>query len=256
MKSKPKNGAPIRVFGQRSIPSTFRFVPFSNPSDKSFILVAIASSSSSSNHSESQENVTNQASKKNAQTTHLSLSHFLDRKLQKSSQLPHTVPGKSTPFQSPLGLSAPRVEQAGTVKQVEEEKNSGSDKLIFEKFKQTDEEKRDLVILLDVDDLENSVAEDIQESRKRKNPFEVSGNENQTVKKHVVVLGGESKLKQKGYAENDSINKKPRHLYNHYANGRGWWNDDMEGVDNEELGFSEVWEGVGSTTLGGIVDWH
>lgn len=31
----------------------------------------------------------------------------------------------------------------------------------------------------------------------------------------------------------------------------------MEGVDNEELGFSdEVWEGVGSTTLGGIIDWH
>jgi hypothetical protein len=30
----------------------------------------------------------------------------------------------------------------------------------------------------------------------------------------------------------------------------------MEGVDNEALGVSEVWEGVGSTTLGGIVDWH
>jgi len=30
----------------------------------------------------------------------------------------------------------------------------------------------------------------------------------------------------------------------------------MEGVDNEELGVSEVWEGVGSTTLGGIADWH
>jgi len=30
----------------------------------------------------------------------------------------------------------------------------------------------------------------------------------------------------------------------------------MEGVDNEELGASEAWEGVGSTTLGGIVDWH
>jgi hypothetical protein len=29
----------------------------------------------------------------------------------------------------------------------------------------------------------------------------------------------------------------------------------MEGVDNEEVGYSEVWEGVGSTTLGGI-EWH
>ncbi|MCI07214.1 hypothetical protein A2U01_0028279 [Trifolium medium] len=34
------------------------------------------------------------------------------------------------------------------------------------------------------------------------------------------------------------------------ANGHGWWDDDMEGVDNEALGVSEVWEGVGSTTLG------
>lgn len=29
----------------------------------------------------------------------------------------------------------------------------------------------------------------------------------------------------------------------------------MEGVDNEEVGINEVWEGVGSTTLGGI-EWH
>lgn len=51
-----------------------------------------------------------------------------------------------------------------------------------------------------------------------------------------------------------------RHYYLYFfcvdANGRGWWDYDREGVDNEELGFSEVWEGVGSTSLGGIVDWH
>lgn len=29
----------------------------------------------------------------------------------------------------------------------------------------------------------------------------------------------------------------------------------MEGVDNEEVGSAEVWEGMGSTTLGGL-DWH
>lgn len=40
------------------------------------------------------------------------------------------------------------------------------------------------------------------------------------------------------------------------ANGGGWWDSEMEGVDSEEVGFSEVWEGVGSTTFGGIVDWH
>lgn len=242
MNSKSKNGTSIRVFGQRSIASTFRSLPC-NPA-------------SSSHHSQYQANGTNQASLK-TQKTHLSLSDFLDRKLQKPSPLPQTVPGKSTPFLSPLGLSIPTGigEQAGTVEQVEEERNSGSDKLIFERFKHTDEEKGDFVSPFGVDELKNSVADDIEESRKRKNPFE-GGNENQTVRKHVVVLGGESKLKKKGQTENDPVNKKPRPLYNHYANGRGWWDYDMEGVDNEELGFSEVWEGVGSTTLGGLVDWH
>ena len=40
------------------------------------------------------------------------------------------------------------------------------------------------------------------------------------------------------------------------ANGSGFWDCDMEGVDSEEVGHSEVWEGVGSTTFGDIVDWH
>lgn len=39
------------------------------------------------------------------------------------------------------------------------------------------------------------------------------------------------------------------------TNGGGWWNDNMEGVDNEEVGCTESWEGVGCTTLGGI-EWH
>lgn len=40
------------------------------------------------------------------------------------------------------------------------------------------------------------------------------------------------------------------------ANGGGFWDSEMEGVDGEAVGFSEVWEGVGSTTFGGVVDWH
>ncbi|KAE9589787.1 hypothetical protein Lal_00021582 [Lupinus albus] len=236
MKSKSKNGtSSIRVFGQRSIASTFRFLQ-----------------PNLSHRHESQENVRNQDSR----SKNMSLSDFLNRKLHKSSPISHTVPGKPTPFQSPLGLSTPKAtgEQIETVKQVEEGRNNGSDKLIFERFKKSDDEKGDFVDPLVVDELENAVAGDIQESRKRKNPF-AGGNENQTIRKHVVVLGGESKLKQKGHTEKE-FNKKPKPLYNHYANGRGWWNDDMEGVDNEELGFNEVWEGVGSTTLGGIADWH
>ncbi|XP_020249532.1 uncharacterized protein LOC109826931 [Asparagus officinalis] len=38
-------------------------------------------------------------------------------------------------------------------------------------------------------------------------------------------------------------------------NGRGWWDEDREGVDSEEVGCNDVWEGMGSTTLGGL-EWH
>ncbi|RDX64975.1 hypothetical protein CR513_56406, partial [Mucuna pruriens] len=219
----------IRVFGQRTLASTFRSLPPRNPSEG---------------------NTRNQASRK-SETVHPSLPHFLNPKPQNS---PPTVPGKSTPFLSPLGLR--RGEGGGTVKEIEKEKNSGSDgydKVIFESFKHNEEEKGDFVSQIGVGELENLVADDFQESKKRKAPFE-GKNENQTARKHVVVLGGESKLKPKGRSGSDSSSKRPRPLYNHYtdANGRGWWDHEMEGVDNEELGFSEVWEGVGSTTLGGI----
>ncbi|KAK7278549.1 hypothetical protein RJT34_23579 [Clitoria ternatea] len=235
MKSK-RHSSSIRVFGQRSIPSTFRHLP-RNPSEGSAI---------------------NQEASRKSKTPHLSLSQLLDCRSQNSSTPPRTVPGKSTPFLSPLCLKTPRGEKAGVVKQVEEQKSDASgsdDKVIFEGFKHTEEDKVDFVSQIDIGQLENSLVGDIQESKKRKHPFE-GGDENQSVRKHVVVLGGETRLKPKGQIGNDSSNKKPRPLYNHYANGRGWWDHDMEGVDNEELGFSEVWEGVGSTTLGGIIDWH
>lgn len=38
-------------------------------------------------------------------------------------------------------------------------------------------------------------------------------------------------------------------------NGGGWWTEHMAGVDNEEVGCNNVWEGVGYTTLGGL-EWH
>ena len=64
------------------------------------------------------------------------------------------------------------MEQAGRVKQVEEERRGASDKVIIERFKHTDEEKEDFAGPLWADELENSVADDIQESRKRKDPFD------------------------------------------------------------------------------------
>ncbi|XP_058742169.1 uncharacterized protein LOC131614621 [Vicia villosa] len=233
-KPKPKKPTPIRVFGQRSITSTFRSLP-PNPSH------------------DSDASSRNQASRK-SESARLSLSHFLDRKLHHSSTATPTVPGKLTPFQSPLGLRIPSSEQVGSVKQTEEEGKcaTADEKLLLGMFKQ--EGKCDFGIPLDVDELENSVADNGQGSRKRKNPFE-GGNEGQTVRKHVVVLGGESRLKPKKQMRNDIDGKKQK-PYNHYANGCGWWDYDMEGVDNEALGVTEVWEGVGSTTLGGIADWH
>ncbi|KAL5195636.1 hypothetical protein HKD37_20G057447 [Glycine soja] len=224
-----KNQTPIRVFGQRTIASTFRNL--------------------SPRYPPSERNERNQALRK-SETAHPSLSHFLNLKLQKS---PQTVPGKSTPFLSPLGLR--RGEEGEAVKEVEKEKNGGSDdKVIFESFKHTEEDKGDFIDQIDVGELEKSVADDIKSQRKGK----FRADESQTARNNVVVLGGASKLKpKKGQIGNDTSNKKPRPHYNHYANGPGWWDYDMEGVDSEELGFSdEVWEGVGSTTLGGVIDWH
>ena len=40
------------------------------------------------------------------------------------------------------------------------------------------------------------------------------------------------------------------------ASGGGWWHGDMEGVDGEEVGWTaDMWEGMGSVTLGGL-EWH
>ncbi|CAI8604542.1 unnamed protein product [Vicia faba] len=107
----------------------------------------------------------NQASR-NSDSTRLSLTHFLDRKLHNSSTVPQTVPGKLTPFQSPAS------EQDGSVKLTEEERKSATadEKLILGMFKQ--EGKCDFVPPLDLDELGNSVAGDGQGARKRKNPFE------------------------------------------------------------------------------------
>ncbi|XP_059446227.1 uncharacterized protein LOC132177789 isoform X3 [Corylus avellana] len=144
-----------------------------------------------------------------------SLANFLDRKLHTTSVLPRTV-----------------------------------------EFKQTGEEKGDCEGSCSVGgEVESYKIDDVQDSRKRRNPFQVGEDEKQTARKHLLVLGGDPKPKPKGREERFISKKKRRPLYNHYANGCGWWDCDMEGVDNEEVGVNEVWEGVGSTTLGGI-EWH
>ncbi|KAI9115015.1 hypothetical protein K1719_014028 [Acacia pycnantha] len=235
MISKPQEQ--IRVFGQRSIDSTFRKL--------------LSDSSTSSNDLKGNEG--KQASHK---STPVSLSDFLDRKLEKSSLVLGRIQGKPTPFSSPLGLGISGVKNVGTTEQVDEETKSISDRVIFEKFKHNDEEKGDFIGPNGVNETENSVEDDMQDSRKRRNPF-VGLNENQTVKRQVVILGGESTRRQmRRTTARSSSNKRSPPLYNHYKNGCGWWDCEMEGIDNDEVGFREVWEGVGSTSLGEIAHWH
>ncbi|CAA3011697.1 uncharacterized protein LOC111381114 [Olea europaea var. sylvestris] len=76
-----------------------------------------------------------------------------------------------------------------------------------------------------------------------------------SARKRIAVLGDDSKPSQRGKRKTFSRKEEHRPLFNHYANGGGWWDSNMEGVDNEEVGCNEVWEGMGSITLGGL-EWN
>ncbi|CAB78411.1 hypothetical protein [Arabidopsis thaliana] len=106
---------------------------------------------------------------------------------------------------------------------------------------------------------EDIIVRDDKTSKKRKDPFEGMESMSRTGKS-VMVFGDNSKVSKPMQRERErrsnNNSKKQRPIYNHYANGSGWWDCDMEGVDSEEVGHREVWEGVGSTTFGDIVDWH
>ncbi|RYR37972.1 hypothetical protein Ahy_A09g042902 [Arachis hypogaea] len=67
-KSKKPASTSIRVFGQRSIDSTFHSLP-SNP------------------FNDSERNARNELGSRKSQNAHVSLSNFLDRKLPKSSSI-------------------------------------------------------------------------------------------------------------------------------------------------------------------------
>ncbi|XP_007034410.2 PREDICTED: uncharacterized protein LOC18602755 isoform X1 [Theobroma cacao] len=222
---------PTRVFGQYTIASTFL--------------------SRSSNFSEElKEDSRNKDSKK-----FTSLSDFLNRKLPRSSGIPKTVQEKSRPFSSLLlrkeGDSVNK--QNESKKEEETEKKDVIDKVVFEQFKQDSTEKVDCMVS------SGGVGEEEEKeetSRKRQNPFEGLVEEHRTRRPFLVLGDDPPKPKKRGRRECSLSNKKPKPHYNHYANGCGWWDCDMEGVDSEEVGSGEVWEGVGSTTFGGIVDWH
>uniref|UniRef100_A0A803LM44 Uncharacterized protein n=1 Tax=Chenopodium quinoa TaxID=63459 RepID=A0A803LM44_CHEQI len=84
-------------------------------------------------------------------------------------------------------------------------------------------------------------------------PSQSEGASKQHSQNHLLVLGDDPKPKRRSLGRNTCSNKKQRPLYNHYENGTGFWEPEREGIDSAEVGSTEMWEGMGSTTtLGGL----
>lgn len=131
--------------------------------------------------------------------------------------------------------------------------------VVLEQFKPSKENEKDNFIDLE-DENQSSILTQLteesetQDSSKRRNTFGgLYGKP--PAPKRLVVLGDDPKPRQTNYNRTYIRKEKPLPLYNHYAGGSGWWDSDMEGIDNEAVGSNEVWEGVGSATMGGL-DWH
>ncbi|PRQ35899.1 hypothetical protein RchiOBHm_Chr4g0385541 [Rosa chinensis] len=228
MRSK-KTPVGFRVLGQRSLSSSF--------SSRSKIPVKVAEDDADKG-------------------SHGSLSDIPEQRLKHNSGTPKTVKVKSRPFLSLLGLkdlSGSTDDQIEAKKGGEAEKSSVA--LAFEKFKHTDIGKGQSIVSQSAGEAPCPDGDDLPETRKRRHPCK-DGDDKHTARKYFAVLGGDPKPKLKKRRADSLISQeKPGHVYDHHENGCGWWDCNMEGIDNEEVGVNEVWEGVGSTTLGGI-EWH
>ncbi|CAN6462044.1 unnamed protein product [Victoria cruziana] len=92
---------------------------------------------------------------------------------------------------------------------------------------------------------------DEQDVRRTKKPRMEGEGRTLPAARSMFVLGDDPKPRQKRISE-FANKKRPGSLFNHYANGKGWWDSGREGVDSEEVGFKEAWEGMGSASLGGL----
>ncbi|KAK9078964.1 hypothetical protein SSX86_000633 [Deinandra increscens subsp. villosa] len=191
----------------------------------------------------------------------ISLSDFLDRKLHKTSHPSKQIQGKERPFLSPgtsVGANQP-FNGANA-----DQKTKGPDLVkcldaVLEQFKHNKENDDNVCFSLE-DSVQSSTVthvtkeSQIQGQKKQTNQFEgLHGKP--PAPKGLVVLGGDPMPRQAKYQKSFIRKEKTLPVYNHYASGSGWWDSDMEGIDNDEVGFNEVWEGVGSATIGGL-DWH
>ncbi|CAA0818656.1 Unknown protein [Striga hermonthica] len=224
----------IRPIGQRSITSTFL---------------------SSHRYSDCEGDASIKAP--NRKGTRPSLSDFLNSKLHTSSVLPTSVQGKELPFSCPVTRenSDKSVKGESRKKDEREEESKFLIDGAFDMFKNVQKNSRGLGTSSSDNETNIFCIDHIHETRKRKNMNE--GLCKPCGRKRMAVLGEDSKPAHRPRVRrNFPANDESIPHFNHYENGGGWWNDDMAGVDTEEVGCkNDAWEGVGCTTLGGI-EWH
>ncbi|CAL1401439.1 unnamed protein product [Linum trigynum] len=252
---KPKDN-PIRAIGQRSIMSSLVFPSSSNRRNEISALDPDAAG-------EQKKNGLVNSSK-------LSLSDFLNKKLHKTAVRSRSLKGKSQPFLSPLGRRTDSSVSGGSKDDMEERNSLAEvdDELVFHLFKKpavgekgnaaADSSCGFGTITKPTDSSSlpglGSSHSDCP-SRTGLQACEQIKHTAAAVRKPPLVLGGDQQERNRAAEDRFNNKKKQEKVYNHYANGSGWWDCDMEGVDSEEVGFGEIWEGVGTTTFGGI-EWH
>ncbi|KAI3688404.1 hypothetical protein L1987_82116 [Smallanthus sonchifolius] len=169
--------------------------------------------------------------------------------------------GKERPFLSPgTNVGASQLFNGASADQKTKEPDlNGTLDIVLEQFKHNKENEDNARFNLE-DSVQSStvthVTKESQFQDMRKQTNQVEGlHGTPRAPKGLVVLGGDPMPKQATYKKSFIRREKALPVYNHYASGSGWWDSDMEGIDNDEVGFNEVWEGVGSATIGGL-DWH
>ncbi|XP_021770360.1 uncharacterized protein LOC110734503 isoform X2 [Chenopodium quinoa] len=208
-----KSSTPIRAPGQRSILSTF--------SHRS-------AQPRSTNHSDGSGVLSN----KNKRGSNLSFTDFLNRKLHTTSVLPFDK--ESVP------LAANRNPRSESILRdcggPRDEKGHVIEDSMFKLFNDSGGKVR------------KRSSECITADPSRSDGVSKHHSQN-----HLLVLGDDPKPKRRALGRNTCSNKKQRPLYNHYENGTGFWEPEREGIDSAEVGSTEMWEGMGSTTtLGGL----
>lgn len=227
---KSRTSSSIRAPGQRSIPSTLLFRPIPRCSSVSKEC-SDAPSSQVSNGGRSQ----------------LSLSAFLDRKLHSTSVVPIHKAEKEK-----LSSSLENKHLNGSISKDQnrwegphEETRPAIEDSVFKLFNDKQEVK---VGNASSEGMAGFLDPTTEQAR-------LEGDVKKHSKNHVVVLGDDPKPKRKAYAQFSHSSKRQRPFYNHYKSGTGWWDSDREGIDEDEVGAKEIWEGMGSATLGGL-EWH